>query len=141
VHTMRIPFPVPPWPARLAELRIGVAQSPSDIEQQLAPLYRRLIRPGDALHDLPVLCIQIPGFVLRYREADGEHYVYVEDKARGRLAGCVVDRPTERNLDTRMVMLGRGSDLDRLSEATGMRLEADADAEQPVRQRLFRRRP
>ena len=90
MHTMRIPFPVPPWRALLSELRIDVAQQPSDTEKHLAALYRRLNRPGDALHDLPVLCIQIPGLVLRYREADGEHYVYVEDKARGRLAGYVV---------------------------------------------------
>ena len=226
MHTMRIPFPVPPWRELLSELRIDVAQQPSDIEKHLAVLYRRLNRPGDALHDLPVLCIQIPGLVLRYREADGEHYVYVEDKARGRLAGYVVfnrlvevdrradphlraphakfapayqrrgiataiyrwwldsgntlitgarqsfganalwhalgkryalfyvelrdkqlrclgdqvDGGIEQDLHTRMVLLGRGWDRERLSEATGMLLEADP-AEQPLRQRLFRRRP
>lgn len=226
MHTMRIPFPVPPWRALLTPLRIDVALQPSDIEKHLDSLYRRLNRPGDALHGLPVLCIQIPGLVLRYREADGEHYVYVEDPARGRLAGCVVfnrlveldrradphlraphariapayqrrgiataiyrwwldrgntlitgarqspganalwhalgrryerfyvelrdkrlrwlghavDRPTEQALHTRMLMLGKGGDLDRLSAATGMLLEAHADVVQPLRQRLFSRR-
>lgn len=90
MHSLRMPFPIPPWRAILTELRIDVAQEPSDIEKQLASLHRRLNRPGDALHGLPTLCIHCPGFVLRYREADGEHYVYVEDKARGRLAGYVV---------------------------------------------------
>ena len=227
MHTMRIPFPIPPWRALLAELRIDVALPPSDIERQLASLYRRLSCPGDALHDLPALCLQIPGLVVRYREADGEHYVYVEDKVRGRLAGCVVfnrlveldrradahlraphariapayqrrgiataiyrwwldrgnslitgarqspgahalwralgrryelfyvdlrdkrlrwlgeavDRPTEHALQTRMVMLGKGWDLDRLSQATGLLLEADADVVQPLRQRQLMRRP
>lgn len=87
---MLIPFPVPPWRKLLAELRIDVEHQPSDIEKQLAALYRRLQTPGDALHDLPVLSIRVPGLVLRYREADGEHYVYIEDPVRLCLAGYVV---------------------------------------------------
>jgi len=90
VHTLRIPFPVPPWREFLAELRIDVTHQPSDIEKQLQALYRRLNTPGDALHGLPLLCIRVPGLVLRYREADGEHYVYIEDPARRCLAGYVV---------------------------------------------------
>ena len=39
-----------------------------------------------------------------------------------------------------MLMLGKGGDLDRLSAATGMLLEAHADVVQPLRQRLFSRR-
>lgn len=205
---------LPTWRDLLSALRIDVAQAPSDIEKQLDALHRRLHRPGDALHDLPALCIQIPGLVLRYREADGEHYVYVEDKARDRLAGYVVfnrlvevnrradphlrapharfapayqrrgiataiyrwwldrgntlitgarqspganalwhalarryelfyielrdkelrylghevDSTVERDLHTRMVMLGRGGDLACLAELTGMRMDAVPDA-------------
>ena len=33
---------------------------------------------------------RLPGLVWRHREADGEHYVYVEDTARGCLAGYTV---------------------------------------------------
>lgn len=83
-------FPVPPWRAFLSELRIDVAQRPSDIERELDVLYERLVRPGDPLHGLPVLCIRFRGLVFRYREADGEHYVYVEDTVRRCLAGYVV---------------------------------------------------
>ncbi|HMM47311.1 MAG TPA: hypothetical protein PKC12_04950 [Thiobacillaceae bacterium] len=90
MHVLHFDSLVPTWRELLSELRIDVAQAPSDIEKQLESLHRRLNRPGDALYDLPTLCIQIPGLVLRYREADGEHYVYVEDRARGRLAGYVV---------------------------------------------------
>lgn len=90
MHTLRIPFPVPPWREFLTELRVDVTHKPSDIKKQLEVLYRRFSTPGDALHDLPLLCIHIPGLVLRYREADGEHYVYIEDPARRCLAGYVV---------------------------------------------------
>lgn len=90
MDTLRIPFPVPPWREFVAELRIDVKHQPSDIEKQLQALYRRLNTPGDALHGLPLLCIRVPGLVLRYREADGEHYVYIEDPARRCLAGYVV---------------------------------------------------
>lgn len=87
------PFIRIPMPARLArpsELRIDVDLDPSGVERDLDALYQRLLRPGDALHGLPVLCIRFPGFVFRYREADGEHYVYVEDVVHRRLAGCIV---------------------------------------------------
>ena len=90
MDTLRSPLPVPPWREFVTELRIDVRHQPSDIEKQLQALYRRLNTPGDALHGLPLLCIRVPGLVLRYREADGEHYVYIEDPARRCLAGYVV---------------------------------------------------
>lgn len=90
MHTLRIPFPVPPWFWPAMELRIDVGHRPSDIERELEALYRRLTRPGDALHGLPAICIRLPGLVLRYREADGEHYVYAEDTVKRCLAGYVV---------------------------------------------------
>lgn len=222
---MRIPFPVPPWRQFLTELRIDVEQQPDDIEKQLEALYRRLNTPGDALHDLPVLCIRVPGLVLRYREADGEHYVYVEDPARRCLAGYVVfnrlievDRRadphlraphakfasayqrrgiataiyrwwlergnslitgarqsaganalwhslgkhyalhyvelrdkrlrylgsevgnrTREDFHTRLVMLGRGWDVECLAERTGMRIEANGAAAPSLRRRLLSR--
>lgn len=85
-----IRIPIPAWLVRPSELRIDVDLDPSSVERDLDALYQRLLRPGDALHGLPVLCIRFPGFVFRYREADGEHYVYVEDVAQRRLAGCIV---------------------------------------------------
>lgn len=71
-------------------LRIDVDQQTSELETNLNDLYSRLCRPGDALHGLPVLCAKAPGLLFRYREADGEHYVYVEDTERQRLAGYTV---------------------------------------------------
>lgn len=98
MHTLPLPFPVPPWRQFLSELRIDVVHRPADIERQLTQLYGRLGRPDDALHGLPALCVHYPGLVLRYREADGEHYIYAEDKARKCLAGyAVFNRLVELN--------------------------------------------
>ncbi len=85
-----IPFPFMPWHAGPKELRIDVQPQPDELEKELDALYGRLQRPGDALHGLPALCIHFPGLVFRYREADGEHYIYVEDPVRRRLAGYTV---------------------------------------------------
>ncbi len=76
--------------ARILELRIDVVLPPTELETELDTLYRRLQRPGDALHGLPTIGIEMPGFLFRYREADGEHYIYVEDTVHGRLAGYTV---------------------------------------------------
>lgn len=94
------------WARRLRpwlELRIDVQPQPEDIETELETLYQRLYTPGDALHGIATLAGDLPGLVFRHREADGEHYVYVEDVARGRLAGYTVfnrlievDRRTDR---------------------------------------------
>lgn len=86
-------------------LRIDVEQKPEDLLAELDTLYGRLHRPGDALYGLPSLDIDYPGLVFRYREADGEHYVYVEDSLTRRLAGYTVfnrlvelDRRADRHL-------------------------------------------
>src|SRR5690606_24504261 len=93
-----IPFPVPPWRRLATELRVDVSLPPANIEKELEALYARLKRVGDPLHDLPVLALDYRGLVFRYREADGEHYIYVEDRQRGRLAGYVIfNRLVERN--------------------------------------------
>ncbi|WP_034348354.1 hypothetical protein [Noviherbaspirillum massiliense] len=96
-----MPFPYIPWQPRAAELRIDVEHPPSELESELDALHRRLNRPGDALHGLPVVCVKFPGLIFRYREADGEHYIYVEDPARRCLAGyTVLNRLVEVNRRT-----------------------------------------
>jgi hypothetical protein len=93
------PLPaVRPW----AELRIDVALPPWGIEAELRRMQDRMHRPGDPLCGLPVVGTPLRGFALRYREADGEHYVYVEDLATGRLAGYTVFN--------RLIELGRRAD-------------------------------
>ncbi|WP_293775660.1 N-acetyltransferase [uncultured Oxalicibacterium sp.] len=71
-------------------LRIDVELPPAEVERDLAALHQRMRRHGDALHDLPVLPIHYPHLRFRYREADGEHYIYVEDVERDCLAGVTV---------------------------------------------------
>jgi hypothetical protein len=98
-------LPLSLWRAEPKHLRIDVEQKPESVLDELHTLYGRLQRPGDALHGLPKLDIGYPGLVLHYRVADGEHYVYVEDTIRGRLAGYTVfnrlvelDRRADRHL-------------------------------------------
>lgn len=91
-------------PPRL-ELRIDVNQPDEDIEAELAALHRRLHTPGDAISACARLPALQPGLIFHHREADGEHYVYVEDPGRGCLAGYTVfnrlievDRRTDRHV-------------------------------------------
>lgn len=93
-----------PQPPRM-ELRIDVNPPNDSIEAELGTLHGRLHRPGDALHACSRLPNLLPGLVFHHREADGEHYVYVEDVAHGRLAGYTVfnrlievDRRTDRHV-------------------------------------------
>lgn len=98
------------WAARVAqppraELRIDVQFPPGTIETELDTLQRRLRTQGDALKACALLPCRLPGLVFHHREADGEHYVYVEDVALGRLAGYTVfnrlievDRRTDRHV-------------------------------------------
>ncbi|RQO35887.1 N-acetyltransferase [Herminiimonas sp. KBW02] len=83
-------FPLPMWGSGLLELRIDVQLPPSEVEKELDAIHRRLHRPGDALHDLPTLDIDFQGLRFRYRVADGEHYIYVEDVKRDCLAGYTI---------------------------------------------------
>ena len=77
------------WPPRL-ELRIDVQRPDESIESELDTLYRRLHTAADPLAACTARPGPRPGLVWRHREADGEHYVYVEDTARGCLAGYTV---------------------------------------------------
>lgn len=84
------PFALPPWLSRLAELRIDVHHGPKRLDDELASIYDRLRKPGDRLHGIPRIPLSDPELVIRYREADGEFYVYVEDIRRRQLAGYTV---------------------------------------------------
>ncbi|CAI09965.1 hypothetical protein ebA6712 [Aromatoleum aromaticum EbN1] len=90
---------------RHMELRIDVNHPDGSIEAELDALYRRLHTAGDAMNACTCLPALRPGLVFHQREADGEHYVYVEDTACRRLAGYTVfnrlievDRRTDRHL-------------------------------------------
>lgn len=76
-------------PARM-DLRIDVRHPDESIEAELDALYRRLHTPGAAMNKCTRLPPLQPALVFHHREADGEHYVYVEDPARGCLAGYTV---------------------------------------------------
>ncbi|QYJ19865.1 N-acetyltransferase [Achromobacter sp. ES-001] len=79
------------FPARLiSELRIDVNHAPQEVQNELDAIHQRMQRPSDRLYALPEVHTDIPGLVLRYREADGEYYVYVVDTRRDRVAGYTV---------------------------------------------------
>ena len=73
-----------------AELRIDVQLPTDSVEAEIERVEARLHAAGRPLRGMATLDIQMPGLRFRYREADGEHYVYVEDLSNGRLAGCTV---------------------------------------------------
>jgi len=99
------PLQLMPWRGNKLELRIDVRQPAHQLDTELDTLHQRLNTRGDTLHGLPETDAPIPGFVFRYREADGEYYVYVEDVVRRCLAGYTVfnrlievDRRADRHL-------------------------------------------
>lgn len=71
-------------------MRIDVGLEHRDLDAELATLHARMQRPGDVLHGMPAFASGLPDLVFRYREVDGEFYVYVEDTAHDVLAGCTV---------------------------------------------------
>lgn len=93
-------LPLPPLPHGLSglfkglcprmELRIDVQRPDETIESELDTLHRRLHTAADPLGACTTVPSQSPGLVWRHREADGEHYVYVEDTVRCCLAGYTV---------------------------------------------------
>ncbi|MCW5655822.1 N-acetyltransferase [Hydrogenophaga sp.] len=104
---LSLPFPWPPLPARASrtELRIDVARPTQPVADALENLHARLHTPGDSLQGIPSIGLGDPDLVVRYREADGEFYLYVEDLRHRRLAGYTVfnrlvelDRRADRHL-------------------------------------------
>jgi hypothetical protein len=96
-------------------MRIDVAPAHRDIDAELARLHERMNTPGDALHGMSTFPAGLPDLVFRYREVAGEFYVYVEDVAKGALAGCTVfnralevERKAERYLRSPHSRYGSG---------------------------------
>lgn len=96
LHALRHPMNI------VTELRIDVNHSPREVDNELDAIHNRMNRPLDRLHALPEVKTDIPGIVLRYREADGEYYVYVVDLQRDRVAGYTVFN--------RLIEVGRRAD-------------------------------
>ena len=90
MHSLLPAIPVPPWHIGITELRVDVNLDQAAIDRELDALHARLNRAGDPLYKLPMLCLNYRGLTFRYREADGEHYIYVEDGQRDCLAGYIV---------------------------------------------------
>lgn len=85
------------------ELRIDVGHRPAKpLQGEFESIYDRINTPGNCLHGIPAIELNDTGLVIRYREADGEFYVYVEDIKRQRLAGYTVFN--------RLVEVGRRAD-------------------------------
>ncbi|MBR8142611.1 histone acetyltransferase [Burkholderia sp. AU19243] len=71
-------------------MRIDVQHCQHDIDDELDTLYARLHEPGHRLHHLPAIALGGAGLFVRHREADGEFFLYVEDRAARQLAGYMV---------------------------------------------------
>jgi len=90
-YSPRVSIPALWVPLRPAELRIDVDPPTATLEDELAVLHQRLHTPGDCLYGIAHLpLLNDPDLVVRYREADGELYVYVQDIRRQCLAGTTV---------------------------------------------------
>jgi hypothetical protein len=71
-------------------MRIDVALPRGALEVDLRDRYLRMRADRAKLRPLPIFCARLPQLAFRYREADGEFFVYAEDAARERLAGYTV---------------------------------------------------
>ncbi|MDR6519144.1 GNAT superfamily N-acetyltransferase [Variovorax paradoxus] len=91
---LALPFPfltlLPGWRLRRAELRIDVAPGKPGPADTLAPVHERMRAMHDRLREMPGLALGDPGLRARFREADGELYVYIEDLRRDMLVGYTV---------------------------------------------------
>ena len=76
--------------ASIMELRIDVPQVAPWLSGGFDAIYDRLHTPGDCLYGLPRIRMEDPKFQIRWRDADGEFYLYVEDLSRKCLAGYTV---------------------------------------------------
>ncbi|WP_269508440.1 histone acetyltransferase [Burkholderia sp. IMCC1007] len=71
-------------------MRIDVQHSQQHIDDELDALHAGLHQPGHRLHDLPAVALGDSGLIVRYREADGEYFLYVEDPSARQLAGYTI---------------------------------------------------
>ena len=78
------------WRFSPAELRIDVDPRKARPADTLVPVHERMRTMGARLHDMPQLALGDPGLRARYREADGELYIYIEDTRRDSLVGYTV---------------------------------------------------
>jgi len=97
------------------ELRVDVRLGPAEVDDELRSLHARLDRSGILQHGTEIIKTRIPGLTFHHREADGEHYIYVEDAARRCLAGYTVFN--------RLIEVNRR--LDRFVRAPHSRFAAD----------------
>lgn len=97
------------------ELRVDVQLDPGEVEDELKSLHARLDRSSMLQHGTGIIQTPIPDLTFHHREADGEHYIYVEDSARRCLAGYTVFN--------RLIEVNRR--LDRIARAPHSRFSAD----------------
>lgn len=92
--SLALPFPfrplLPGWRLRPAELRIDVDPGKANPEDTFAPVHERMRAMRDRLQEMSGLALDDPGLRARFREADGEFYVYIEDLRRDMLVGYTV---------------------------------------------------
>ncbi|RSZ34500.1 MULTISPECIES: N-acetyltransferase [unclassified Variovorax] len=81
---------LPGWHLKPAELRIDVDPGKASPADTLAPVHERMRAMHDRLQEMPGLALGDPGLRARFREADGELYVYIEDLRRDMLVGYTV---------------------------------------------------
>ena len=72
------------------ELRVDVQLGSAEVDEELKSLHDRLVRSGILQRRTQIIKTPIADLRFHHREADGEHYIYVEDAARGCLAGYTV---------------------------------------------------
>lgn len=71
-------------------MRIDVDLPQDALHTDLRDRWLRMRADAAKLRTLPIFCERLPQLAFRYREADGEFFVYVEDPARAGLAGYTV---------------------------------------------------
>ena len=121
MQTAMLPFWAS-WLNRPVELRIDVSPiPPKQLEGECASIHDRINTPGDRLFGIPEIPLSDPRFAIRYREADGEFYVYVEDLQAHRIAGFTVfSRLIELDKRADRVIRGPHSKFDPVYQRKGL---------------------
>ena len=110
------------WLYRPVELRIDVSPiPPKQLEGECASIHDRINTPGDCLYGIAEIPLSDPRFAIRYRAADGEFYVYVEDLQEHRIAGFTVfSRLIELDKRADHIIRGPHSKFDVAYQRTGL---------------------